>query len=198
MEVAPNIQPGDDSRKNWKAINFNGSVLRELVGDHLALKDQVATGRRPPRVEGRHPFQVYFKAPHRRPFADFNGAEDWRTFKVRHGYVNCIKTDGCDDADQEGTVPEVIVVPEATESYKVWVEVTLDSSQQVQSAVVAHGEDYWAGHPTALSTDGLTYHRLIARIDTQTLAERKKAVVKQFLRDNFWVDGLGGGDGRWS
>jgi hypothetical protein len=182
MEVAPNIQPGDDSRKNWKAINFNGSVLRELVGDHLALKDQVATGRRPPRVEGRHPFQVYFKAPHRRPFADFNGAEDWRTFKVRHGYVELVKTSGCDDADGEGTVATEIVVPDATAAYYIWVEVTLGSP--ITNAI-AHGAAGWTGFPRNVGA-GKAY-RCLAKVNTSTYSARKRALVRQYQVGDIWL-----------
>jgi hypothetical protein len=183
------IQKGEDSRKNWLQINANTREVARLANEARRLSDLVADLRR--RVgDGdmeRHAFRVYNRINCLLASPD---ADNWRKFQVQHGYVNMVKTTGCDDEDGEGTTPELIEVAAETAVYYIWVEVTL-SGTTVTAAEVKHGATGWTGFPDEWSTSG-KYFKLLARIDTDTWVEELQAVIRQFQDEDIWVPQAGG------
>lgn len=183
---------GDDSRRNWLAINRNADAIRNLIREVVALREAVARIERPRTAptDARLPFTVYRKGPTLRDVEDLDW---WQKFYVRHGYCNGFATTGCDDADGEGTSATEILPPLGTESvpalYYVWVEITL-SGTEVTAAEMKHGSTPWTGYPDP-GVDSGTVYVLLARLSlTDT-----EATIRQFQRGDIVIAGAGGGGG---
>lgn len=176
------IQQGDDPRRDWRKINEALEEAARVQPELRRLREEVARLSRRVGVDivTRLPFQVYFKTNSERETVE---ADWWRIFYVRHGYVNRIKTDGCDDADDEGTTATEIEVPDGTAVYWVWVSINLTSAANT----IGHGAT-WTGYPSLLSA-GVAY-RPLARIDTDTFSDDKRAVVRQFQCGDIWLSDM--------
>lgn len=91
----------------------------------------------------QHPYEIYQHA------ADpTNETTDWRTVAVHEGYVNSTLLPT--GTDKDSPVP-VIVIPESTTDYKIWIDCAITTSGddigQVASASIEHGATGWAGYP---------------------------------------------------
>jgi hypothetical protein len=172
------IQPGSDSRKNWRTINAQRREIIQLQSDLARVEGELPRGgtKRGFYFTDLAPFAVYSVGRKKIAVGDRTAA-DWRTFQVRHGYVMGgtakVSTTGCDDADGEGTTPTEIAVPDLTANYRVWVEITLEPL----AATIGHGASGWSGYPRAQAAG--KYYRLLAEIDTN-LAKKGKARVRMF------------------
>ncbi|HEY0549889.1 MAG TPA: hypothetical protein VGF13_09820 [Verrucomicrobiae bacterium] len=180
-------------------------MLRESGRQHLP----VAPGQRRPFVLKRKPFEVYNTPNVLRPLEE-RTEDAWKLFKVRHGYVNNVKCDNADHADNEVVATEEFEALEGAEAYYVWLEITLDVSSDVYSVRFAHGElvagvltldggapANWTNFPNR-STDPAMVFITLAKIDTDAFLSRKRAVVRQFVRDDIFITGVNsGGDGGW-
>lgn len=191
------LQPGDDSRRNFLRINENTKRLTGAEAELRRLTGDAERTRRP-RLDSpleNFPFRVHTIPPTQRIDAEPNW---WRIFYVQHGYVNVVQTEGCEDTDGEGTTPTEITVPDETPAYYIWAEVTLESGE-VTAVVINHGEDGWDSFPTQPDLPD-TYYALLAKIDTDTRSADKQAIVRQFQRqDIFLTPGSSdGGDPRWA
>lgn len=86
-------------------------------------------------------------------------------FRVRHGCIDIVKTEGCIDDDKEGVTPIDISVPSGLRHYAVFVESTIEKNR-ARKNVLRHGPHPWLGFPNQPHlTDGIWY-TLIAFIDT--------------------------------
>lgn len=191
------LQRGDDVRKNWVKINEQAAQIRALQFEMGRLREAIQELRKraPEANTDRFPYRTYWLPNTRRATADANA---WRKFYVQHGYVNGIKTDGCDDTDEEGTVATEIIVPDVTPEYFVWVEVALTEGA-VFTATIDHGETGWDSFPTQPDLPD-TYYAPIARIDTATYADLQRNVIRQFVYQDIFLnlEGGDGGDPRWA
>lgn len=190
MNGGEEIKPGSDSRKNWKEINANSGTIREILDDLAQLHSALRQLRRPGTDnDGRFlPFEIY-----RPPFpsdADRAGGW-WRTFFVRHGYVNAVKTEGCTDDDDEGVTPVTITLASGVTDYFVWIEVTFEGND-VDSCQILHGADGWDDFPNQ-SGEPNYFYILLAKIttdDTYAIAD-----IHQYSIGNQVIGGVGGGSG---
>jgi hypothetical protein len=142
-----------------------------------------------------HPFQVTQSPSHA------SATEDWRTFRVRAGAYGTTPVAGTDGADVAagGNITEGvndiddpttetldtaystsidIIVPDATESYYIWVDATDPLLPEIDHGATIPGggtdDDWWNN----------TGYILIAIIDTQTFTATKIAKRRQFVRDD--------------
>jgi hypothetical protein len=203
------IQRDADPRRDWKSINRNAVAIGDAIREVRGMREKFKSTGRTPFVLDRLPFEVY-QTPNVLRAKEDRAEDAWLKFKVRHGYVNGIKCDGCDDADGEGTTPVEIVVNAGALKHYVWVTVTLNTNGNVESAEIKSGEFAgggliksdgqpadWVNFPQR-STDATKVFWLLAKIDTQTYVARKRALVRQFQRDDIHIEGTGGGIDQWS
>lgn len=110
----------------------------------------------------------------------------WRAFRVRagaYGTVAVRKTDGADVNPDDATLkpfPEYnedidFLVPSETEAYYVWVDASSPDSPVIDKGTTIPGDgtddDWWKG-----------VYFLIAKIDTATHSDKRKAIIRQFIR----------------
>jgi hypothetical protein len=199
----------EDARRNWNALAGTAHALRGVAaGLQRAADLQPARTRLSQSPLGHlHPFKIYrlpsvlrvTPAP----------ATDWRKFRVRAGLV-CLTAAaglavaGTDDADfpglemlDEDDVAD-IVVPDATASYKFWVEIDDEGDCHLRHAAdptVEH-ETYnpnpWTAYP---AVDQL--HFLIGWVDTLTHTATRRALVRQLIRADITAAGGGTGVGNF-
>ncbi len=191
------IQKGENARRNWLRINEQAGDIAALASAVQALRNgAVSRGQREDFY--LHPFQVYVLPDYRMAPADRAPATDWRTVRVRHGYVIqggvMVATEGCQDSDDEGVTEAPILVPADTAAFFVWLYVAMEDGVPV-SAQVQSGTSGWAEFP-APSSDADSAFALIARVDSQTDAGKKRVIIRQFLDEDLVLSD--GGDARWS
>jgi hypothetical protein len=192
------LRPGEDSRKNWRAIN----ALEDSRRRHAVLlgvtEDDYGRVRLTPRGAVMHPFKIYQMPLSLRTSVDAN---TWRKFRVRAGRVlesDATGTDGesWPDGQLFPSAGQEVTVPATTAQFWFWLEI--GSSGGTTTAVVR-----WHSDPTATSYDGGedttaadwtstnawtgfpvidAEHVPIGWVDTNTKASEKVALVRQLLR----------------
>lgn len=191
------LQRGDDVRKNWVKINEQAAQIRALQFEMGRLREAIQELRKraPEANTDRFPYRTYWLPNTRRATPD---ADAWRKFRVQHGYVNGIQTDGCDDTDGEGTVYTELTVPSGVPDFYIWAEVTFTSGA-VFTAAINGAEGGWSSFPTQPDLPD-TYYALIAKVDTDTLSAQKTPIIRQFVYQDIFLnfEGGDGGDPRWA
>lgn len=190
------LQKGEPVGKNWVTINEQGRKIARMEMEIARLREAAQELR---KTVGdvktrRFPFRVYWLSNKKRSAHD---ADAWRKFYVQHGYVNGIKTDGCDDTDDEGTTPTEIVVPDGTPVYYVWAVATLTDGE-VTAVEIDHGASGWTGFPGQPDLPD-TFYALIAKIDTDTRSDQERPIIRQSVYQDIALGAAGdGGDPRWA
>jgi hypothetical protein len=208
MNLPANIKAGSDVRRNWLTINGQLGVAgqHEVSLQRLAFTSARLGQAINDSVTLFFPFRVYA-----RPYSSTVKIKDdadeelgndwWRRFLVRGGLVNHFTATGCDDvtpASSESirlTDDRDIIVPPDVASYYVWLECSGDAADgelSVDAASLHHGEDptadNWDEFPAqpALPEAGSTFEWLafilLATIDTLSLSEQKRSLVRQNVR----------------
>jgi hypothetical protein len=188
------LRKGDATNRNWRRINRVADAAGMLDQEGRRLRTWVEANLSGDEPRTRFPFRVY-SIPNTRRLE--SSADWWRIFYVQHGYVDNVKTDGCDDADGEGTTATEITVEAGVNPYYVWATVTLDAAGVVTAAEIGHGAEGWEDFP-AQPEDRETFYALLARIDTETYEAQRRAVVRQFVKQDILLGSAVGGDCRWS
>lgn len=134
-----------------------------------------------------HPFKVYKSPPN--PDDDPDDSALWRTFRVRAGALGTVpvlNTDGADESPDNPASPVTnraydadidIIVPDATAAFYIWIDATDETSPFIDSGVTIPGggtdDDWWGG-----------IYYLVCIIDTNTYTATKRAIPRQFIRDD--------------
>lgn len=180
----PALQVGDDSRKNWRRINEHGGDLHDAEVRVRSLESLEGRRRIFAELDQMYfPFRVYVFPSGKRSSPDSD--TDWRKFRVRNGAVvgntatpidTVAGTDGAEYPDDltesplaESDVADVAVAS-GTSAYWFWLEIDEGSV----TATIEHG----ASPPSAWTLTVI----LIAKVDTNTHAAEKRALVRQYLR----------------
>lgn len=199
------IQPGSDSRQNWRAINAGAASDRlqdrrlnqaREANSHLTRRRAVDVGF------GMFPFKIYPALPSQIPLgADPTAA--WRTVVVRAGQINgtTLLGPGCDGRDQDprddylpsetdpwttvnGVAQQVapaalmpIIVPAATPRFYLWATLGTTGNPAKPTVTLNNGTaPGWSNFP---HNDGSNI--IIGFVDTSTNAASFALIIRQYL-----------------
>lgn len=184
--LPPEPQRGGLVRDLWKAVTPLIAAVRELQGAVRRISDTLARVDSGRTAAERFPFAAYITPLSRIPNPSEDDVADWaRTIRIRHGYVNMVKTEGCDDWDEEGVTPATFIVPAGTEAYYIWCDLSDAAAPELQHSTAA--TTHWEGFPDVPSTI-----RPIVRVSTATTPTK----LRQLQWGDIWPGG-GTGQSDW-
>ncbi len=170
------IKAGEDSLKNWREINRQGSALEGANAGLAKVQSELAARRTFAPGQFSHPFAIYVYPVSLRTSPS---ADDWRKVRVRSGlvFVDWVEatltgSDGIEpDAGELGTVGD-ITCDASTPKYWLWIEIT-GSTAAIQHSATA---------PT-WSTTKIP----IGYVDTNTYASQYRVRIRQIINTDIFT-----------
>jgi hypothetical protein len=186
MNEIPLIKEGSDIRTHWRTVNSTiGGIAKARVQIGV-LRTKVEKRGRGEYGSDLEPFEIYIEPIEALDLSALTEEEQtakresyWRECRVRHGYVNFVATQGCDDADGAGVTLELIEVPADTAAFFIWADWS-DASAPVIRHTDEYGE-HWDGYPAVSGTI-----RPLARITTE---DGPPARIRQYHKGDIWPGG---------
>lgn len=178
--MIPRIEPGSDTRRNWRVINQLLDTIQGILARLVKLETDpsrrtLQTGQK----DRMFPFRLYpCPVAYRQ-----NDGNDWRRFRVRAGELLLTATDGILPDNTDGVeIPDDEFVPDSMADVVIasgvpfhwfWIELTEGEGSSVFASV-----ENSATPPAEWSMTVIP----IGYVDTLTNADTHKARVRQYLR----------------
>lgn len=186
MKLPRDLRHGDPlSESYFRDLNRYAESTRPQVptGDLLVTANSGGVvydlARRPKRTAAAPPRQFPFQLYRYTPDPDTPAASDWRTFRVRHGFVNGVAPDNDDAADTP-----LNIIGTASTNLKIWLERDTETG-----AVTVDSGTAWPTQPEGDPDTGAPPDTLYIRLSDIELSDdtAKVATINQYVLHNLQV-----------